>query len=385
MPHEVTISPAAVEAVCRWFAENGRSLPWRETADPYRIWLSEIMLQQTRIEAVIPYYRRFLEAFPDPASLALADDGTLMKLWEGLGYYSRARNLKKAAEVIVRDYGGALPPDAELLRSLPGIGEYTAGAIASVAFGLPEPAVDGNVLRVVSRVCAMEDDVLLPAVKKAVTEALRAVYPMGRDAALFTEGLMELGEVICLPARGEGKSGPDCALCPLRSMCRARAEGDVSRYPVRSPKKERRIEERTVFLLRSPDGRYYLRKRPGDGLLAGLWEFPGLPGRLVLSAQTAQVPLPGMDSDGEKESVSPEGVLRRILPGTAQTVTGAAYLGEAKHLFTHVEWRMTGWEIGLAGMPEDLCEEGAVWADPETIRGQLAVPSAFRAWMKKLR
>ena len=385
MPLELTIPPAAVEAVCRWFDENGRSLPWRETADPYRIWLSEIMLQQTRIEAVIPYYRRFLEAFPDPASLALADDGTLMKLWEGLGYYSRARNLKKAAQVIVRDYGGALPPDADLLRSLPGIGAYTAGAVASVAFGLPEPAVDGNVLRVVSRICAMEDDVLLPAVKKAVTEALRAVYPMGKDAALFTEGLMELGEVICLPARGGGKGGPDCSRCPLRSMCRARAEGDVSRYPVRSPKKERRVEERTVFLLRSSDGRYCLRKRPGEGLLAGLWEFPGLPGRLVLSAQTAQVPLPGMDSDGEEEAVSPEDVLRRLLPGAAQAVTGAAYLGEAKHLFTHVEWRMTGWEIGLAGTPENLCENGAVWADPKTIREELAVPSAFRVWMKKLR
>ena len=388
MPLELTISPAAVESVCRWFAENGRSLPWRETADPYRIWLSEIMLQQTRIEAVIPYYRRFLEAFPDPASLAEADDGTLMKLWEGLGYYSRARNLKKAAGVIVRDYGGALPPDADLLRSLPGIGAYTAGAIASVAFGLPEPAVDGNVLRVVSRICAMEDDVLLPAVKKAVTEALRAVYPMGKDAALFTEGLMELGEVICLPVRGEkatggeGKSGPDCALCPLRSMCRARAEGDVSRYPVRSPKKERRIEERTVFLLRSPDGRYFLRKRPAEGLLAGLWEFPGLPGRLALSGSSAQIPLP--DADGE-ETVPPEDVLGRILPGAVSAVSGTACLGEAKHLFTHVEWRMTGWEIDLAEAPEDNREDGAVWADPETVREELAVPSAFRAWMKKLR
>lgn len=390
MPLDLTISPAAVEAVCRWFAENGRSLPWRETADPYRIWLSEIMLQQTRIEAVIPYYRRFLEAFPDPASLAEADDGTLMKLWEGLGYYSRARNLKKAAQVIVRDYGGALPPDADLLRSLPGIGAYTAGAIASVAFGLPEPAVDGNVLRVISRVCAMEEDVLLPAVKKAVTDALRAVYPMGRDAALFTEGLMELGEVICLPARGEkqvggeGKSGPDCAVCPLRSMCRARAEGNVSRYPVRSPKKERRIEERTVFLLRSPDGRYFLRKRPAKGLLAGLWEFPGLPGRLALSTQTAQIPL--QDADGEEDVVvTPEDILGRILPGAVSAVSGTVCLGEAKHLFTHVEWRMTGWEIDLAEAPEDAHGDGAVWVEPETIREELAVPSAFRAWMKKLR
>ena len=392
MPLDLTIFPGMAEAVCRWFAENGRSLPWRETADPYRIWLSEIMLQQTRIEAVIPYYRRFLEAFPDPAALAAADDGVLMKLWEGLGYYSRARNLKKAAQIIVRDYGGALPPDAELLGKLPGIGEYTAGAVASVAFGLPEPAVDGNVLRVVARLTAMEDDVLLPAVKKAVSDALREIYPMGRDAALFTEGLMELGEVVCTP------KSPDCGLCPLRAMCRAAAQGDVSRYPVRSPKKERRIEERTVFLLRSPDGRYLLRKRPAEGLLAGLWEFPGLPGKLNLSGSG-----PGsgfgsgygeqisMADPGEKtDFIAPEDALRRLLPCLSEAenypaVTGVDCLGEAKHLFTHVEWRMTGWEIGLAAVPGEREEEGVVWADPETIRGELAVPSAFRAWMKKLR
>ena len=196
MPVRFTLPEAIVPAVCAWFAENGRALPWRETSDPYRVWVSEIMLQQTRIEAVIPYYRRFLEAFPDPASLAAAPDDRLMKLWKGLGYYSRARNLKKAAEILVRDCGGALPPDAKLLRALPGIGDYTAGAVASIAFGLPEPAVDGNVLRVLARFAELDADVTQAETKQRVTDALRQIYPMGRDAALFTEGLMELGQTV---------------------------------------------------------------------------------------------------------------------------------------------------------------------------------------------
>ena len=247
-----------------------------------------------------------------------------MKLWEGLGYYSRARNLKKAAEIVARDYGGSLPPDAGLLRSLPGIGDYTAGAVASIAFGLPEPAVDGNVLRVVSRLTALEDDVTLPETKKTVTEALRRIYPMGREAALFTEGLMELGESVCPPA-GE----PDCASCPLAAFCLARAAGTVFRYPVRSPKKERRVEERTVFLLRSADGRYYLRRRK-EGLLRGLWEFPSLPGRMAFP-----------------EDRDVRAALDRLIPGLGEAADPGstplpAYLGTAKHLFTHVEWPMFG-------------------------------------------
>ena len=267
LPRELT------EAVTGWFSENGRDLPWRREPDPYRVWLSEIMLQQTRIEAVIPYYFRFLEAFPSVSSLAEAEDGRLYKLWEGLGYYSRARNLKKAAIILARDYGGALPPDPKLLRSLPGIGDYTAGAVASIAFGLPEPAVDGNVLRVLSRVSLYGGDVMLPAAKKEAAEALREIYPGGRAAAMMTEGLMEIGEVVCVP-NGE----PLCASCPLRGLCQAEARGEALNYPVRSPRKERRIEERTVFLIRAPGGRFLLRRRPAEGLLGGMWEFPSVPG-----------------------------------------------------------------------------------------------------------
>ncbi len=355
MTHDLILPEQTVPLVCRWFEKNGRSLPWRETSDPYRIWLSEIMLQQTRIEAVIPYYRRFLEAFPDPAALADAPDDRLMKLWEGLGYYSRARNLKKAAEIVVREYGGSLPPDAGLLRRLPGIGEYTAGAVASVAFGLPEPAVDGNVMRVLSRLAAVEEDVTLPAAKRIFSDALRRIYPMGREAALFTEGLMELGEVVCPPA-GE----PDCAVCPLRELCLARAAGEISRYPVRSPKKERRVEHLTVF------------------------EFPHLEGRIVLTGHTEQIPLCPSDQPAGG-AAEPGEVLGRLLPGIeASAAADPVFLGEAKHLFTHVEWRMTGYEIPLAeaSLPASADE---IWAKPAEIRGELAVPTAFRAWVRKLR
>ena len=342
MPLDLTIFPGMAEAVCRWFAENGRSLPWRETADPYRIWLSEIMLQQTRIEAAIPYYRRFLEAFPDPAALAAADDGVLMKLWEGLGYYSRARNLKKAAQIIVRDYGGALPPDAELLGKLPGSGEYTAGAVASVAFGLPEPAVDGNVLRVVARLTAMEDDVLLPAVKKAVSDALREIYPMGRDAALFTEGLMELGETVCIP-----NGAPKCELCPWKSLCRAHQNGTEENYPVKAPPRPRRIEERSVLLLCWGD-RWAIRQREKKGLLAGLWEFPNEPGAVTEEELRARFP--------QAESIAP--------------------CGRARHIFTHVEWHMEGWLLDLKRpLP------GLTWETAAEIRSRYSIPTALKAYL----
>ena len=393
----LSLPGALIPAVCSWFAENGRPLPWRNApeADPYHVWLSEIMLQQTRIEAVIPYFERFLAACPDIPSLAAIDDGLLLKLWEGLGYYCRARNLKKAAVILVRDHGGKLPPDAALLRKLPGIGEYTAGAVASVAFGLPEPAVDGNVLRVLSRVCAMEDDVLLPAVRKAVAEELRKIYPAGRDAALFTEGLMEIGEVLCIP-----NGSPACGSCPLRPFCRAAAEGTTDRYPVRSPKKERRVEQLTVFLLRTGDGRYLIRRRPPAGLLGGLWEFPNLPGHIrfsdaPLSAEDGQLPLfpaSGQTADAAP-SVGPSdvsAVLAVLLPPDMVPELGTSIpvpLGEAVHLFTHVEWRMTGYGIDLPGTAAPPADGGGsyVFAAPEEIRDTYAVPTAFRAWTKKLR
>lgn len=348
----LSLPSALVPLVTDWFSRAGRPLPWRDSPTPYHVWLSEIMLQQTRIEAVIPYYFRFLEAFPDIPALAEADEGRLLKLWEGLGYYSRARNLKKAAGLVAEKYGGALPADHTALRALPGVGDYTAGAIASIAFGLPEPAVDGNVLRLLARVSAWGEDVADPRTRKTAADALRAVYPSGPDAGLLTEGLMELGEVVCLPS-----GAPKCGLCPLAAFCEARKRGEAHRLPVRSPKKERRIEELTVVLVRCGD-RVLVRRRPDGGLLGGMWEFPNFTGKLSAP-----------DAAGE---------LTALLGGAE--VRSTQELGGAKHLFTHVEWRMTGAEITLSDVPR--LPEGWAAATAEEMRGQYAVPTAFRKWQQ---
>ena len=238
------LSPEAVAALLAWYERNRRDLPWRRTGDPYRIWISEIMLQQTRVEAVRRYYERFLTAFPDVETLAGAPEEQLFKLWEGLGYYSRARNLQKAARVIVSEYGGHFPADAERLKKLPGVGDYTAGAIASIAFGLPEPAVDGNLLRVLSRVDGCFDDIMSGAVKKTWAERLRSSVPeQPKDAATFTQAMIELGATVCVP-NGEAK----CPDCPFLPWCRAAKEGLTEVLPVKGEKKPRRIEEKTVFL-----------------------------------------------------------------------------------------------------------------------------------------
>ena len=333
------ILAAALPRVADWDAAVRRDLPWRRSPTAYHVWISEIMLQQTRIEAVIPYYERFLSALPDVAALAAVDDDRLMKLWEGLGYYSRARNLKKAARQIIERFGGVLPATAEELRSLPGVGEYTAGAIASLAFHKAEPAVDGNVLRLLSRLLASQEDVLSPAVRKKASAALRAVYPAGKQAALVTEGLMELGETVCIP-----NGDPLCEACPLRSLCRGFAQGSPGRYPVRRAPKARRTEERTVLLLHSGE-KFAIRRREETGLLAGLWELPSLPGAITEPELAARFP-------------------------EALSITAC---GRAKHIFTHVEWHMTGWRIELA---EEL--PGYVWETAEAIRSAYSLPTAFK-------
>ena len=339
------IREAAGELIA-WYRANRRDLPWRREPTPYHVWISEIMLQQTRIEAVLGYYERFLAALPDIAALAAAEEDRLLKLWEGLGYYSRARNLKKAAAEVMARWGGELPRRAEELKTLPGIGDYTAGAIASIAYGEPEPAVDGNVLRVVVRLLDCPDDVLLPATRRRVTELLRAVYPRGEDAALLTEGIMELGETVCIP-NAEAR----CALCPLRGLCRALRRGMVRELPFRSPPKERRKETRTVLLLRC-GGLYAIRRRPESGLLAGLWEFPNWEGRL-----------------DESELSSRLGVPLRCTP-----------CGSAKHVFSHVEWQMHGFFADCGMRPE-----GFAWHTAREIGEDFSIPTAFRYFRKKLR
>ena len=343
------LTKACAEKLIDWCASVRRPLPWRLSPTPYHVWVSEIMLQQTRIEAVIPYYARFLEALPDIQALAKVDEDQLLKLWEGLGYYSRARNLQKAARRVMADFGGELPREAAQLKPLPGIGDYTAGAIASIAYGEPEPAVDGNVLRVMTRVLARADDIMLPKTRADIASLLRTCYPRGERAGLLTEGIMELGETVCLP-----NTAPRCEACPLNALCRACLNGETERYPVKSPPKERRIEQRTVLLLRCGD-RYAVRKREGKSLLAGLWEFPNFDG--------------AMDEVQAIEAV-------RTLGGEVLHIETC---GEAKHVFTHVEWHMTGWRAELT---REL--PGFAWKTPEEIRRDCPIPTALRYYQKKL-
>lgn len=339
------------EPLLAWIGTVEDHLPWHESGDPYRVWISEIMLQQTRTAAVIPYYERFLSVCPDVASLASVDDDRLMKLWEGLGYYSRARNLKKAALRMMEEHGGRLPDTAEALRSLPGIGAYTAGAIASIAFGRGEPAVDGNVLRVVMRYLASGEDVLKESTKRAVADALREIYPEGRDAARLTEALMLLGERICTP-NGEAR----CDVCPLRESCMAYGGQIVSLFPVRAPKKARRVEQRTVLVLRMGD-RYAVRRREEAGLLAGMFEYPSVDGHLT------------------------ESELREAVCALGLSPLSVRPIGEAKHIFSHVEWHMTGYEVAVAEGEArgDLC-----FATARDIRRTYAIPTAFRFYTRQL-
>lgn len=329
-----------------WYDRGHRQLPWRMDKDPYHIWLSEIMLQQTRVEAVKGYYSRFLQVLPTIADLANIDDDTLHKLWEGLGYYSRVRNLKKAAVCICRDYGGVFPNSYENVRALPGIGPYTAGAICSIAFDLPVPAVDGNVLRVISRLTADDTPIDQPAFKKTVEQKLSAIYP--KRAGDFTQALMELGATICGPNKV-----PDCENCPCFDFCKARQQGNPASYPVKQPKKQRRQEDITVFIL-SCRGKYALQKREPQGLLADLWQFPNTTGFLDL----------------------PEGI--RFLENRGLFVKDVYRQVEKKHIFTHVQWNMRGFYLEVQ---EET--EGFSWMDPDTIRGFAALPTAFRQFWEE--
>lgn len=341
---------AVVQPLLRWYAQNARDLPWRHEVTPYRVWVSEIMLQQTRVEAVKGYFQRFLAALPDIPALAAAPQEQLLKLWEGLGYYSRARNLQKAAQVLVSDYAGALPADDKALLALPGIGSYTAGAIASIAFHLPVPAVDGNVLRVLARLRADSANILDPAVKKRA-EALLAPLMPGARSGTFNQALMELGATVCVP-----NAPPRCAQCPVSALCRARQQGCAAQLPYRAPRKPRRVEQRTVFLLEQA-GKVALRRRPAKGLLASLWELPGVPGWLEQEQAVDALRALGVEP-------------LRLLP-----------LPPAKHVFTHVEWQMHAWRAQVAlPLPESCSLQ---WAMPEELAQTYALPSAFRPFLPR--
>jgi len=335
-------------ALLPWYAQNRRQLPWRQTREPYPVWLSEIMLQQTRVEAVKGYYARFLTALPTVDALAACDDDVLHKLWEGLGYYSRVRNLKKAAQVIVARYGGEFPREYDAVLALPGIGDYTAGAICSIAFDLPTPAVDGNVLRVFSRLTDDPSPIDLPAVKAHVRDALASVYP--RQAGDFTQALMELGATLCGPNRK-----PSCQSCPCAAFCLGYQHGTAEQLPVKSPKKPKRQEDRTVFIL-SSCGQFALEKRPNTGLLAGLWQFPNVDGHLDIPQALEAV---------TKMGLHPTQVLREVT---------------RKHIFTHIQWNMKGIYLEVA------CTEGDFqWFTADQIHTQAALPTAFRQFWEEIR
>ncbi|MBR2620993.1 MAG: A/G-specific adenine glycosylase [Clostridia bacterium] len=351
---QIDLSPI-IEPLLAWYEQNHRPLPWRDSPTPYHVWLSEIMLQQTRIEAVIPYYERFLSACPTVEALACVDDEQLMKLWEGLGYYSRARNLKKAAQRIMEQHKGELPASYEALLALPGIGPYTAGAISSIAFGLPEPAVDGNVLRVVTRLTADESDIMKDTTKRRVTASLRAMYPQAMNkAANLTQALMELGEQVCIP-----NGGPHCESCPLGATCMARARNLTDRIPVRTPKKERAIQPRTIFLLMHGD-KVALRKRGDKGLLSGLWEFIGREGWCELPEAQAWLKEQGAHSS-------------RLIAAP-----------DATHIFTHIEWRMKGYFVLCDDAPSELLGQTLVWVTRKELHDMYALPTAFRAYVRAL-
>lgn len=322
----------------RWYDASARDLPWRREPEPYRVWVSEIMLQQTRVEAALPYFLRFMQRLPSLEALAEAPLDELYKLWEGLGYYSRVRNMQKAALILLEQYGGRFPRSVQELRSLPGIGEYTAGAILSIAFGLPVPAVDGNVLRVLSRAALSREDITQPAVKRTMTELAGRILPSARPGD-FNQALMDLGSGVCRPRN------PLCPSCPVREACSGYAAGEAECLPCRPPKKEKRLDKRTILLIVSPDG-VLLHRRPEKGLLAGMWEYPGRDSWLSLPQ------------------------VRALFPAANRI----SQLTDARHIFTHVEWHMRGYLIRTASFG---CPEDCVWAGEEDV---YALPSAFKTY-----
>ena len=340
----------AVRPVLDWYKLNKRDLPWRRETSPYRVWVSEIMLQQTRVESVKPYFDRFLAELPDCGALADCPEEKLLKLWEGLGYYNRVRNMQKAARII-QDSGGEFPRSYEEIRALPGIGSYTAGAIASIAFGEAVPAVDGNVLRVLMRLCADPSDIAKASAKTRAENALRRVMPGDRPGE-FNQALMELGAIVCVP-----NGAPSCACCPWSGLCLARKNKLTQQLPVKAKSKPRRREKRTVLLILSGN-EVVLNRRPNHGLLAGLYEFPNRSGYL-----------------------SEEEVLREI-----RTMKLAPLhikkLSDAVHIFSHVEWHMRGYSIQVDELTKE--NSGLLFAEIPAVQDHYAVPSAFSAYVREL-
>ncbi len=341
-----------VAPLLSWFKENARQLPWRENKDPYRIWVSEIMLQQTRVEAVKPYFKRFIEALPDVTHLANIPEDQLLKLWEGLGYYNRVRNMQKAAQIVVEQFDGVMPSTYEELLTLPGIGTYTAGAIASIAYGEMVPAVDGNVLRVIARVEADQSDIADPKVKKELESQMSLIIPK-EAAGDFNQGLMELGATVCVP-----NGMPLCEKCPWMTICQAHRRGEETSLPIKTPKKKRTIEEKTILVIQD-EKKIVIQKRPNKGLLAGLYEFPSLEG-----FQNRDKVIKYMEEMG--------------LPAIRVTK-----LEQSKHLFTHREWHMIGYFVRVDELAKKiLANEKWQLVDLREVENSYAIPAALGKYTK---
>jgi len=345
---KITQLKKIVVPLLEWYHNNSRKLPWRENKDPYRIWVSEIMLQQTRVEAVIAYYRRFMERFPTVEALAACDDEELFKLWEGLGYYTRARNLKKAAQVICTQFAGQFPRQFDQILALPGIGAYTAGAIASIAYEQAKAAVDGNVLRVITRLTQDNHDITDAKFRETITKALEDSYPQTRRGD-FTQSLMELGAVVCVP-----NGTPQCSSCPLNQFCDACSNGTQLLYPVKKKKAVRKVEQKTIFILYF-DGKIALRKRGKDGVLSGMWELPNQEGTLTKQQVYKWLAERGLVADIVRASSNKKKSL--------------------KHIFTHIEWHMTYWIIFCSTAGTD---QSFVWVTDEQLEQEIALPTAFK-------
>ncbi len=340
------------ESLVEWYQLNKRDLPWRKHISAYHVWVSEIMLQQTRVEAVKPFYHRFLEALPSVEDLANVEEEKLLKLWEGLGYYNRVRNMQVAAKQIMQEYGGEFPDTYEAILKLKGIGAYTAGAISSIAFDIAKPAVDGNVLRVISRVLGDDGDIMKASVRKQMEVALEEVIPKGL-ASEFNQGLIELGAIVCVP-----NGQPKCEICPVASWCEARKQNRIDELPVKSKQKARKIEKRTVLIFKDGE-KIAIRKRPAKGLLAGLYELPN-----VLEEWNQDQVIAYSKSIG-------------LMPIRVEKCS------EAKHIFSHVEWQMVGYEIKVDEL-EKACKEKFLFIRPDEIEKTYPIPAAFSAFAEYL-
>jgi len=338
---------ALVDSLLIWYYENKRDLAWRKDKNPYHIWVSEIMLQQTRVEAVKKYYQRFMEKLPRLEDLANVEEDKLLKLWEGLGYYSRARNLKKAAIEILNDYDGKFPETYDELLHLSGIGPYTAGAIASIAFNQKVPAVDGNVIRVMLRLKNSRRSPDEISLRKELFEELLKIMP--DQAGDFNQAMMDLGATVCIP-----NTYPNCEVCPLKKYCKAYLEHNTLHIPIAKKKLEKKTEEYTVIILKNQDY-IAIQKRSGNGLLANLYEFYTVAGKLSLPK------------------------LKKLLDNQKILYTKIKKLGESKHIFTHKFWQMQGY---LVEVSEQV--EGFEWVAKKEVFQTYSIPTAFSKYKEQI-